>query len=117
MHDVLDVVSACRKAGISDKTNYYWRKKFGGMGRPQLSEMRALQKENARLRKIVAALELDKLILRESLDHLKPKAWRVMCWVSRDRAYDIKPNLRMTMLCAWRRSDWPNNMGAMATGK
>ena len=69
-----DIVSACRKAGISDKTYYYWRKKFGGMGRPQLSEMRALQKENERLKKIVADLQLDKLILKESLDHLKPRA-------------------------------------------
>ena len=30
LHDELDVVSACRKVGISDKTYYYWRKKFGG---------------------------------------------------------------------------------------
>lgn len=74
LHDGLDVVSACRKAGIWDKTYYYWRKKFGGMGRPQLSKMRALQKENERLKKIVADLQLDKLILKESLDHLKPKA-------------------------------------------
>ena len=74
LHDGLDVVSACRKAGISDKTYYYWRKKFGGMGRPQLVEMRALQKENDRLKRIVADLQLDKVILKESLDHLKPKA-------------------------------------------
>lgn len=74
LHDGLDVVSSCRKAGISDKTYYYWRKKFGGMGRPQLSEMRSLQKENERLKKILAELQLDKLILKESLDHLKPKA-------------------------------------------
>ena len=32
LHDGLDVVSSCRKAGISDKTYYHWRKKFGGMG-------------------------------------------------------------------------------------
>ena len=70
----LDVLSSCRKAGISDKTYYYWRKKFGGMGRSQLSEMRALKKENERLKKIVAELQLDKLILKESLDYLKPKA-------------------------------------------
>ena len=74
LHDGLDVVSSCRKAGISDKTYYYWRKKFGGIGRPQLSEMRSLQKENERLKKILAELQLDKLILKESLDHLKPKA-------------------------------------------
>lgn len=71
LHDGLDVVSACRKAGISDKTYYYWRKKFGGMGRPKLMAMRALQKENDRLKKIVADLQLDKVILKESLDYLK----------------------------------------------
>jgi hypothetical protein len=43
------------------------------MGRSQLSKMKSLQKENDRLKKIVAELELDKLILKESLDFLKPK--------------------------------------------
>lgn len=69
-----DVPTACRKAGISDATYYNWRKKFGGMARSQLTELRELQKENRRLKKIVAELELDKLILKESLDFLKPKA-------------------------------------------
>jgi transposase-like protein len=69
-----DVATACRSAGISDATYYNWRKKFGGMGRSQLSELKALEKENQRLKKIVADLELDKLILKESLDFLKPKA-------------------------------------------
>ena len=74
LNDGLDVVSSCRKARISDKTYYYWRKKFGGMGRSQLSEMRALRKENERLKKILTELQLDKLILKESLDYLKPRA-------------------------------------------
>lgn len=69
-----DVPSACRAVGISDATYCTWRKKFGAMGRSQLSELKALGKENARLKKIVAELELDKLILKESLDFLKPKA-------------------------------------------
>ena len=69
-----DVASACRSVGISDATYYNWRRRFGGMGRSQLSEMKSLEKENARLKKIVAALELDKLILKESLNHLKPRA-------------------------------------------
>lgn len=69
-----DVVSACRSAGVSDATYYTWRKRFGGMGRSELSNLKALQKENDRLKKIVAELELDKLILKESLDFLKPKA-------------------------------------------
>jgi putative transposase len=68
-----DVPTACRSAGISDATYYNWRKKFGGMGRSQLAELKALQKENSRLKKVVAELELDKLILKESLDFLKPR--------------------------------------------
>ncbi|MFT6606205.1 MAG: transposase-like protein [Halocynthiibacter sp.] len=89
LHDGLNVVNACGKAGISDKNYCYWRKKFGGMGRPQLSEMRALQKENERLKKNEplsdigpramgecrdAEMQLNELILKESLDHLKPMA-------------------------------------------
>ena len=69
-----DVASARRSVGISDATYYNWRKRFGGMGRSQLSELKSLEKENARLKKIVAELELDKLILKESLNHLKPRA-------------------------------------------
>ena len=68
-----DVATSCRSAGISDARYYTWRKRFGGMGRAQLSELKALQKENGRLKKIVAELALDKLILKESLDFLKPK--------------------------------------------
>ncbi len=73
VHSGMYVVSACHKAGVSDKTYYAWRKKFGGMGRSQLSEMKSIQKENDRLKKIVTELEVIKLILNESLDFLKPK--------------------------------------------
>jgi len=69
-----DVPTACRTAGISDATYYTWRRKFGGVSRSHLSQLKSLQKENERLKKIVADLELDKLILKESLDFLKPKA-------------------------------------------
>ena len=43
------------------------------MGKSQLRELKAMEKENARLKRIVAELKLDKLILKESLDYLKPK--------------------------------------------
>lgn len=69
-----DVQSACRSVGISDATYYNWRKRFSGMGKSQLSELRSLEKENTRLKKIVAELELDKLILKENLTYLKPRA-------------------------------------------
>jgi putative transposase len=81
-----DVGTACRSVGISDATYYNWRRRFGGMAKSQLSEMKALEKENTRLKKIplggaslacramVPELELDKLILKENLDFLKPRA-------------------------------------------
>jgi hypothetical protein len=58
---------------VSDATYYKWRKRYGGMGRSQLSELKALEKENMRLKRIVTDLELDKVILKESLDFLKPR--------------------------------------------
>ena len=70
----MDVSSACRSAGVSDATYYGWRKKFGGMGPSKVKQMKVLEKENQRLRKAVSDLTLDKLILQESLDYLKPKA-------------------------------------------
>ena len=69
-----DVQTACRTAGVSDATYYKWRKRYGGMGKSQLQELKSLGRENTRLKRIVAELELDKLILKESLDYLKPKA-------------------------------------------
>ncbi|MHA3980225.1 transposase [Halovulum sp. GXIMD14794] len=69
-----DVASACCSYGISDATYHSSRKRFGGMGRAQLSELTSLEKENARLKKIVADLELGKLTLKDSLNHLKPRA-------------------------------------------
>lgn len=69
-----DVATACRTAGVSDATYYTWRKRFGGMGRSEMANLKILQKENDRLKRIVAELELDKLILKESLDFLKPRA-------------------------------------------
>ena len=68
-----DVQTACRSAGVSDATYYKWRKRYGGMGRSQLSELKALEKESMRLKRIVTDLELDKVILKESLDFLKPR--------------------------------------------
>ena len=74
LHDGFDVVSACRKAGLPDKNNCYWRKKYGGLSCSQVSEMNSFKKENERLNKIVAGLQLDKVILKERLNYFKPKA-------------------------------------------
>ena len=74
LHDGFDVVSACRKAGLPDKSNCYWRKKYGGLSCSQVSEMNSLKKETERLNKIIADLQLDKVILKERSNYFKPKA-------------------------------------------
>ncbi len=63
-----DVPAACCSVGIGDATYYNWRKRFCVTGKSQFSEFKNLVKDNNRLMKIVAELELDKIILKESLD-------------------------------------------------
>ena len=64
----------CGPPASVTRHNYKWRKTYGGMGKSKLHEFKSLEKENERLKRIVAELELDKLILKESLDYLKPRA-------------------------------------------
>ena len=68
------VPELCRKHGMSSASFYKWRSKFGGMDASMVKRLKELEKENQRLRKAVSDLTLDKLILKESLDYLKPKA-------------------------------------------
>jgi putative transposase len=69
-----DVQTACRGVGVIAATYYSWRRRFSWMGKSQLAELRTLEKGNARLKKIVAELELDRLILKENLNYPKPRA-------------------------------------------
>ena len=60
------VPDVCKVLGITQQTYYRWRQKYGSM-QPQMSkELRALQKENARLKKLVADQALDNAILKEA---------------------------------------------------
>jgi len=57
----------CRKLGITEQTFYRWKKQFEGLGVSDLRELRQLREENARLKRLVADLSLDKHILQEVL--------------------------------------------------
>ena len=59
------VEEVCRKMGISEATFYNWKKKFGGMGVTKLRRLRQLEEENQRLKRLVADLSLDKVMLRK----------------------------------------------------
>lgn len=61
----VSVSEICRKMGISEATFYNWKKKYGGLGISELRELRQLKDENARLKKIVADLSLDKEMLQD----------------------------------------------------
>jgi putative transposase len=57
---------ASRQIGVTEQTYYRWRKEYGGVRTDQAKRLKALEKENARLKKLVAEAELDKAILREA---------------------------------------------------
>ncbi len=57
-----------RELGIAEQTYYRWRKEYGGMKVSQARRLKELEQENARLKRTVADLTLDKLILREALE-------------------------------------------------
>ena len=59
--------SICRELRISEQSYYRWRKGYGGMQVSQAKKLKDLERENARLKKLVADQALDKLILEEAL--------------------------------------------------
>lgn len=56
---------ACREAGISEQTYYRWRKEYGGLKLEQAKRLKALEQENAKLKRLVAELSLEKQILKD----------------------------------------------------
>jgi transposase-like protein len=60
------VADSVRSIGVTEVTYYRWRKEFGGLKLDQVKRLKELETENARLRKAIADLTLDKLILKEA---------------------------------------------------
>jgi putative transposase len=60
------VGKVARKLGITEQTYYRWRKEYGGIRTDQAKRLKELEKENTRLRKLVADLSLDNAILKEA---------------------------------------------------
>lgn len=57
----------CRQLGVSEATFYVWKKKYAHLGVSELRRLRSLEDENARLKRLVADLSLDKHMLSEAL--------------------------------------------------
>lgn len=60
------VGEVCRSLGVTEQTYYRWRKEYGGLKMDQAKRLKQLEQENARLRRAIADLTLDKLILQEA---------------------------------------------------
>ena len=61
------VGEVCRQAGITEQTFYRWKKMYVGLEVDQVRQLKQLQEENARLKKLVAELSLDKTMLQDVL--------------------------------------------------
>ena len=61
----MPVADILRQGGISEQTFYRWKKQYAGLQSDQVRELKQLQDENARLKKLVAELSLDKAILQD----------------------------------------------------
>jgi len=59
------IAEACKQLGVTGQTNFRWRKLYGGLKVDQAKRLRELETENARLKRAVAELTVDKLILKE----------------------------------------------------
>ena len=59
------IAQACKAIGVTEQTYYRWRKEYGGLKVDQARRMKDLEKENARLKRLVADLSLDKSMLQE----------------------------------------------------
>lgn len=60
------IATACRHIVVTEQTYYRWRKEYGGMGTEQVKRLKELEKENARLKRVVADLSLEKAILAKA---------------------------------------------------
>ena len=61
------VVEVCRQVGITEQTFYRWKAKYVGLEIDQVRQLRRLQEENGKLKKLVAELSLDKAMLQDAL--------------------------------------------------
>ena len=68
----LPVVDLIRKVGITEQTFYRWKKQYSGMESVQIRELKQLSEENARLKKLVADLSIDKAVLQDVLSKKFP---------------------------------------------
>ena len=133
----LGIADVFRKLGITEQTYYRWKKDYGGLGIDQAKQLKGLEQENARLKRLVADLSLDNSILKEvAAGHFSArpdaekrcamhrrrsrslKAGRVEWWGNAELPSSMcQPHLRARTDCGHGSSRCPVNMAAMDIGE
>src|SRR3954454_6174159 len=98
------VADAIRAIGVTEVTYYRWRQEYGGLKSDQIKRMKALETENQRLRKAIADLTLDKLILQEAARGNLPIGAKI------DPGRDIGCEV-CAFAVRWRGADEPGGLG------
>ena len=97
------VPQACKEAGIHTQTFYRWRKEYGGLKLEQAKRLKELEKENARLKRVVAELSLEKQVLREVAQGKLLSPERRCCAVERaEQGYGMSERHACRLLGQWR---------------
>ena len=95
------VVDVCRQIGVSEATYYTWKKKYGDLGVTELKRLKMLEDENARLKRIVADLTLDKQILSEVVRKKTLKAAKrreLAAWMQERFKISVQRSCRLSLL-------------------
>jgi putative transposase len=66
------VEQICRKRGVSENTFYTWKRKFGSMSKPDVKRARELEKENARLKRLLAERDVEIDVMKEIIEKKLP---------------------------------------------
>ena len=109
---VILMVSAAREHGVSPATIHRWKSKYGGMTLSELKRLKALEEENARLKRIIAQQALDNELLKEiNAKNGKPSCPKVNSEVSGK----TKEELPETCLCSCRAIQIPSELHCQAS--
>ena len=96
------VVDVCRQVGISEQTFYVWKRKYAGLGLSERRELRQLREENAKLKRLVADLSLDRHMLQEIVRKKLYGLGTGVCWHAGRKRPIRSVSLGSRGCCRWR---------------
>lgn len=91
----ISVEEICRKIGITEQTFYRWKTKYGGMLPSDVKRLRQLEEENAKIKKLVADLSLDKAMLQDVLSKIIKEY--IASIAKRDRTSETRASVRRSV--------------------